>query len=80
MIPAALFYSLLGTKDDRSKRQIINCVPIIFLPPLLTGKVAGNQIFQYAYLQIHQIFTSIDLGSEFPPVFSAPEAHFDYSR
>jgi hypothetical protein len=56
---------LPAARQDRSKCQIINCVPIIFLPPLLTGKVAGNQIFQYAYLQIHQIFTLIDLDSGF---------------
>jgi hypothetical protein len=65
MILAALFSSLFRTENDRPKRPIVDCAPIIFLPLLLTGKVAGNQIFQYVYPQIHQIHTSIDLGSGF---------------
>jgi hypothetical protein len=65
MTPVALFHLLFGTENDRSKRPIINCAPIIFLPLLLTGKVVDNQIFQYVYRQIHQIHTSIDLGSRF---------------
>jgi hypothetical protein len=52
-------------RHEKPKRQIMDCVPIIFLPPLLTGKVVDNQTVQYAYLQIHQIFTSIDLDSGF---------------
>jgi hypothetical protein len=89
MIPAALFSSLFGTENGRRlpagrqekpKRPIINCAPIIFLLLLPAGKAVDNQIFQYANSQMHQNSTSIDLGSEFPPVFSAPEAHFDYSR
>jgi hypothetical protein len=52
-------------RHGRPKRPIMECVSIIFLPPLLTGKVAGNQIFQYVYPQIHQIHTSIDLDSGF---------------
>jgi hypothetical protein len=80
MIPMALFFFLFETKDDRSKRPIMGCAPIIFFPPLLTGKAVDNQIFQYAYPQMHQNSISIDLGSEFPPVFSAPEAYFDCSR
>jgi hypothetical protein len=43
----------------------VDSAPIIILPLLLTGKVADNQIFQYVYPQIHQIHTSIDLGSRF---------------
>ena len=80
MILAALFSSLFRTENDRPKRPIVDSAPIIFLPLLLTGKVADNQIFQCAYPQIHQNSISIDLGSEFPPVFSAPEAQFDCSR
>jgi hypothetical protein len=65
MILAALFSSLFRTENDRPKRPIMDSAPIIFLPLLLTGKVADNQIFQYVYPQIHQIHTSIDLGSRF---------------
>ena len=43
MTPVALFHLLFGTENDRSKRPIINCASIIFLPLLLTGKVAENQ-------------------------------------
>jgi hypothetical protein len=65
MIPMALFFFLFETKDDRSKRPIMIGVPIIFLPPLLTGKAADNQIFQCAYPQMHQNSTLIDLDSRF---------------
>jgi hypothetical protein len=62
---SSLIFSVFWTENRRPKRPIINCAPIIFLPLLLTGKVADNQIFQHVYPQIHQIHTSIDLGSRF---------------
>jgi hypothetical protein len=72
MMPVALYSPFFldrkrppAGRQGRPKRPIINCAPIIFLPLLLTVKVADNQIFQYVYPQIHQIHTSIDLGSRF---------------
>jgi len=56
---------LPASRQGRPKRPIVDCEPIIFLPLLLTGKVADDQIFQYVYPQIHQIHTSINLGSRF---------------
>jgi len=52
-------------RQGRPKRPIVDCEPIIFLLPLLTGKVADNQIFQFAYSQMHQNPTLIDLDSGF---------------
>jgi hypothetical protein len=52
MMPVALFSSLFGTENRKRppagrqgipKRPIMECAPIIFLPPLMTGKVANNQ-------------------------------------
>jgi hypothetical protein len=56
---------LPASRQGRLKRPIINCAPIIFLPLLLTGKVVDNQIFQFAYSQMHQNPTLIDLDSGF---------------
>jgi hypothetical protein len=51
MMPVALFSLLFETENrkrppagrhGRPKRPIMECVSIIFLPPLMTGKVAGN--------------------------------------
>ena len=72
MMPVALYSPFFldrkrppASRQGRPKCPIVDSAPIILLPLLLTVKVADNQIFQYVYPQIHQIHTSIDLGSRF---------------